>query len=212
MADILFLEVTMKKYIFFFTFILLSASGSGALAQFPVHLGGFTLGEDISAYADQIDMATCRATLFNPYIGEGKIPDRPGFKSGLIEYGLCSSPNKILRIKLKFKDSSKKFFNTLLSRYKKELGAPDEYKGDPFQTLIAWKWSFTNEKKQKISLILQHNTTVEDEKLGNAVKLTLTDQIEKERDCYLKKYPDTLLEKPVHPPGNKALWQLYIPY
>jgi hypothetical protein len=202
----------MKNKIFFFLCVLLFASRSGAWAQFPVHLGGFTLGEDISAYADQIDLASCRATLFNPYIGEGRILDRPGFKSGFVEYGLCSSPNKILRIKLKFNDSSKKFFNTLLSRYKEKLGSPDEYKGDPFQTIIAWKWSFTNKKNQKISLILQHNTTVEDEKLGNAVKLTLTDQLQKERDCYYKNHPETQLEKPVQSPGKKTLWQLYIPY
>ncbi len=202
----------MKKNIFLFLWILLFASNSAVYAQFPIHLGAFTLGEDISAYADQIDMPSCRAALLNPYIGEGKMLDRPGFKSGFVEYGLCSRPNKILRIKLKFDDSSKKFFNTLLSRYKEKLGAPDEYKGDPFQTVIAWKWSFTNKKNQKISLILQHNTTVEDEKIGNVVKLTLTDQIEKERDCYFKKHPDTSLEKPIQTPGNKALWQLYIPY
>ena len=119
---------------------------------------------------------------------------------------------QILRIKLKFADSSKSFFKKLLRRYEKALGPPDEYRGDPFQTVIAWKWSFVNDKNEKISLILQHNTMVEDEKLGNAVKLTLTSQIEKERDCFMTKFPQKEKTKVQSKISKKALWNLFVPY
>jgi hypothetical protein len=147
----------------------------------------------------------------NKYLGEEQVIPPQGFKSGRITYGLCDRPDKILRIKLKFADSSKDFFNILLGKYKEKLGEPDEYKGDPFQTIIAWKWSFTNEQNEKISLILQHNMMVKDEKMGNSVKLTLISQFEKEEKCCLAKI---VKKKPsVQPKLNKkAMWKLFVPF
>ncbi len=202
----------MKIKILIFCFSISLFSLNYAEAKFPVHLGGFKLGDDISNYHHLIDMKTFGEIAFNKYLGEGKTIRRAGFKSGLIGYGLCHKPNKILRIKLKFADPSKKFFNKLLRRYKKQLGPPNEYRGDSFQTMIAWKWSFVNDKKEKISLILQHNTMVEDEKLGNAVKLTLTSQIKKERACFMTKFPGKNIIEPMPKLKRKALWDLYIPY
>jgi len=202
----------MKIKILIFCFSIFLFSLNYAEAKFPVHLAGFKLGDDISNYHHLIDMKTCGEITFNKYLGEGKTFRRAGFKSGLIAYGLCDAPNKILRIKLKFADSSKSFFKKILHRYKKALGTPNEYRGDPFQTMIAWKWSFVNDKKEKISLILQHNAMVEDEKIGNAVKLTATSQIEKERACFMTKFPSKNVIEPLPKLKTKALWDLYIPY
>jgi len=202
----------MKIKILILCFSISLFSLNYAEAKFPVHLGGFKLGNDISNYHHLVDIKTCREDTFNKYLGESEMIRRAGFKSGSIAYGLCDAPNKILRIKLKFADSSKPFFKKLLRRYKKELGTPSEYRGDSFQTMIAWKWSFVNDKKEKISLILQHNTMVEGEKVGNAVKLTLTSQIEKERACFMAKIPTKNIIEPLPKLKRKALWDLYIPY
>lgn len=185
---------------------------SMAEAKFPIHLGGFTLGEDISNYTNLINMQTCQQVSLNRYLGEAETYRGQGFKSGVIGYGLCHKPNKIFRIKLKFSDPSKSFFNKLFKQYKKKLGDPDEYKGDSFQTMIAWKWSFTNKKNEKISLILQHNAMNEDEKIGTAAKLTLTSQIEKERACFMRKTSDQN-SIPVKPKlSKKKLWDLFVPF
>lgn len=196
----------------FLCFAILWLLHSPAHAAFPLHVGGFTLGDDIMNYHQLINMETCREMTFNHFLGEGEMLPQEGFKSGLIAYGLCDKPNKIVRIKLKFADPSKKFFKILLNKYEKQLGPPSEYKGDPFQTLIAWKWSFTNEKNERISLILQHNIMVEDEKIGTAVKLTLTDQIEKERACHAARFPEK--EKQPAPSGKsmKDLWDKFVPH
>ena len=90
----------------------------------------------------------------------------------MIAYGTCSKPGHIVRIKLKYADASKKFYEDLLKQFKKSFGEPDEYRGDAFKIVIAWKWSFVDEENHKISLILQHNAMDEDEKIGNAVKIT----------------------------------------
>lgn len=202
----------MRRNIFILCVLTLLFSGTPVQAKFPVHLGGFTLGDDMANYPALINMETCRKIPFNQYLGEGEILSLPGFKSGLIAYGLCDKPNKIVRIKLKFDDSSKKFFNTLLDKYKKHLGPPSEYRGDPFQTLIAWKWSFTNDRNERISLILQHNIMVEDEKIGTAVKLTLTSQIEKERACFMTKFPEKENIPARSESNRKAMWKRFVPF
>ena len=205
-------EASMKKNLLVFCFLLVLFPYHSVYAKFPVHLGGFVLGEDISHYHHLMDMETCHELPFNEYLEEGQILPQPGFKSGLVAYGMCRNPQKIVRIKLKFSDSSKAFFEQLLKKYREELGQPDEYKGDPFQTMIAWKWSFVNERKEKGSLILQHNIMVDDEKMGNSVKLTLTSRIDEERDCFLEKFPEK--EPPrIQPQKSKEeLWKLFVPY
>ncbi len=206
------MNTIVKKIFFFAGFLVLLFSHNYALAQFPVHLGGFILGDDITNYKELVNMETCRQVPFNRYLKEGEITPRPEFKSGIITYGLCDRPNKILKIKLKFADSSKKNYKKLLKRYKQQLGEPSEYKGDAFRTMIAWKWSFTNSNNEKISLILQYNEMNDDEKIGVVVKLTLTSQIEKERACFMadssgkKKKPEKSKLK------GKALWDLLVPY
>ncbi|WP_300464714.1 hypothetical protein [Desulfobacula sp.] len=201
----------MGKRTIILCFAILLFLHTPAQATFPLHLGGFTLGEDIKHYQHLINMETCRDVPFNQYLKEGEIISQHGFKSGLIAYGLCDKPNKILRIKLKFNDPTKKFFNTLLKKYKTQLGPPSEYKGDPFQTVIAWKWSFTNDQNERISLILQHNIMVEDEKIGNAVKLTLTSQLDRERTCFMTRFPEKPSPSQPKTP-QRELWKFFIPY
>jgi hypothetical protein len=56
--------------------------------------------------------------------------------------------------------------------------------------MVAWKWSFTDKNNNDISLILQHNTRDEEEKMGNAVKLTMWNLLEEESNCFEKKHPE----------------------
>ena len=97
-------------------------------------------------------------------IEEVEIKPITGIKSGLIAYATCTAPGHIVRIKLKYKDASKKFYESLLKRIKKKFGDPDEYRGDPFQVLIGWKWSFVDKDGRRISMTLQHNSMDTEEK------------------------------------------------
>jgi hypothetical protein len=162
-----------------------------ALAGAPHQLGGFVLNQDIKAFEDRVIMDTALPVRYAENIEEVEIKPTEGFKSGLIAYGTCSKPGHIVRIKLKYADSSKQFYNDLLKQYKKRFGEPDEYQGDAFRVVIAWKWSFTDEQNHKISLILQHNAMDEDAKIGNAVKMTDTTLLEEDLECYKLKKLDS---------------------
>jgi len=123
-------------------------------------------------------------------IEEVEIKPIEGLKSGLIAYATCAAPGQIVRIKLKYQDPSKKFYEELLKQIKKKFGEPDEYEGDPFHIVVSWKWSFVNKKNERITMTLQHNTMDEEEKLGNAVKMTDTTLMEEDLKCYKLKQLD----------------------
>ena len=167
----------------------------------PHEVGGFVLGEDIASYADKVQMNSALPIRYEPYLVEVETVEDAQFKSGLITMGQCNRPGRILRIKMKYADSTAEYFEQLLNKFKDRFGDPGEWRGDPFHIVKAWKWSFTDEKGDRISLTLQHNVKDQEEKMGNSVKLTLTSQIEKEQQCYEKKASSGT--QPSGPPTTK---------
>jgi hypothetical protein len=160
-----------------------------SLAQAPHQVGGFTLGKNIADYTEMVNMDSALPMRHMEYLKEVEIKEMEGFKSGLIWYGTCARPGQIMRIKLKYADSTTEFYRKLLELFKERFGEPTEWRGDAFRIVIAWKWSFTDSENNHISMILQHNTKDEEEKRGNAVKLTLWNLIEEEHLCFEKKHP-----------------------
>lgn len=179
-----------KKIILWLPLTIILLQGV-CLAQAPHQVAGFVLGKNIADYKDKLKMETAIPIRYMEYINEVEIRETNGFKSGLIAYGNCDSPGRILRIKLKYTNSSKDFYNKLLKRFKEKFGDPSEWRGDSFHVVIAWKWSFTDQKNNRISMILQHNTKDEEEKLGNSLKMTMTNLFHRERLCFEKKEPET---------------------
>ena len=158
-----------------------------ALADVPYGVGGFKLGGNIGDLTDRVKMETAIPIRYQLYLAEVEIEFTPEFKSGLITYGTCSDAGRIVRIKLKYLDSSEGFFEELLKRIKRRYGKPSEWRGDSFGIVKAWKWSFTDKGKNRISLILQHNTRDDEEKKGNAIKMTMHNLVDEERRCYENK-------------------------
>ena len=198
-----------KNFFFWFSMAVFFFPGV-CLAQVPHQVGGFTLGTNIADSKDRVKMETALPIRYNTFLHEVEIKPSEGFKSGLIAYGTCAEPGRIVRIKLKYADSSKQFYEALLKHFKKKFGEPIEYRGDSFQVVIAWKWSFVDKNYNRISLTLMHNSRDEEEKMGNAVKLTVHNFIEKERRCFEKKQPGSqgkYPQKTVRHPN----WEVLIP-
>ncbi len=155
-----------------------------ALADAPHELGGFVLGDPVSKYEDRLRMNSVMPIRHLESLKEIETRELEGYKSGLIYYGTCTNANRIVRIKLKYENPSKKFYYKLLDRFKARFGEPDEWRGDPFHIRLAWKWYFIDDAGNQIGLILQHNTQIEDEKKGNSVKLTHSNLLDQEYACF----------------------------
>ena len=206
----------MKKRLFFIiNLAFLWIAGVCLAGEAPHQVGGFVLNRDISDFKDYVIMETALPIRYMENIEEVEIKPIKGLKSGLIAYATCTAPGHIVRIKLKYTDSSKKFFENLLEQIKKKYGEPDVYSGDPFHIFISWKWSFIDKDDNRVSLTLQHNIQDANEKMGNAVKLTMTNLIEEDQRCYKLKALDhrEKFRRPdwkVIDPGLTG-WDLYLP-
>ena len=143
----------------------------------PSIAGGFTLNSSIEDY----DLES-----YDNYLREVIVTNLEGYHKGFITYGTCENQGKILRIKLKYENRSSDFFKELLKRYKNTFGSKPKFSGDQFGNVKSWKWSFTNEQGQQVTLVLQHNLKDSDESIGNMVKLSLPDLMNAERQCFNK--------------------------
>jgi hypothetical protein len=195
--------------------IMFAAASVCASQQAPQEIAGFVLGKNIEAYSDRLKMGSVLPLRYAPFLKEVEIRNLEGYKSGLVNFGVCENLGSIIRIKLKYEDSSEKFFSELLKRFKQRFGEPDEWRGDPFHVVLAWKWSFLSEDGKRTTLTLQHNTRDTDEKIGNTVKIARLDLEMAERRCHEKKYPESV--RPEKNPAGKAMqgkdvdWEKYLP-
>ena len=186
----------MNRSLFFSVLVatLILFPGQSSADNAPHKIGGFALGEQISRFVDLVRMETAMPIRDQQYLRIVEIGNLEGYKSGNIAFGNCARPGQIVRIKLKYEYSDKEFYDELLAQFKKRFGEPDEWRGDPFHVIVAWKWSFKDKDNNKISLILQYSRD-EDYKWGNSVKLTNTTLVGQERTCYEKKHPGKLADQ-----------------
>ena len=173
---------------------------AAAEAKAPLTAGGFTLGTAISGY---------NFTSQENFVQEVIITDIKGFRKGSVTYGVCDRQGEILRIKLKYHDKSSSFFKKLLKQYKQKFGSKPKYVGGRFGNIKSWRWSFTDEKGQRVKLVLQHNLKNLDESLGSTMKLSLPDQLIAERKCFNKISDQS--QGGDTDTFSKADWDLFLP-
>ena len=171
------------RYVGWIALIIFLTPGISA-AGVPREIAGIVLGEPIDKYSDRLKMDTAQPIRHQEYLREVQIKDTEELKSGVVWYGTSTTPGRIVRIKLKYNDPSKAFFDKLLKEFNKRFGKPTEWRGDCFGIYIAWKWSFKDADSNRISMVLQHNIKDPNQKMGNNIKLTMWDLIDNERRIY----------------------------
>jgi hypothetical protein len=174
----------MKFLTLIIVLVLLPAAVPANAGDIPQAVAGFVLDQDIAGIHNRLQMDSVLPLRYQEYLQEVEIAPLSGFKSGLITYGTCARPGRIVRIKLKYLKSDRAFYEALLERVKDRFGAPTVYDGDPFHIVIEWKWSFVDADGRRITLHLSHNSRDTEEKFGNSVKLTLASAIDQERQCF----------------------------
>jgi len=188
---------------------------AAAVDDAPRSIAGFALGEDIGGLRDSVRMESLLPLRHEEYLQEVEIQPLQGFKSGLIIYGSCAAPGRVVRIKLKYADASRQFYDALLEKVTKRWGKPTAYDGDPFHIVIEWKWVFSDADGNRITMHLGHNDRDVEEKFGNTLKLSLISAIEAERACYLGQHPEVSQRESSQPIRPDALtaddWQRLVP-
>ena len=181
----------MKRLVIIMAFLAIYCATPIRAAEVPYGVGGFTLGQDIAKISDRLKMETLLPLRYREYLQEVEIKPLAGYKGGLITYGNCTQPGRIVRIKMKYANSSRPFYDALLKQVKRRFGKPTSYEGDPFHVVIAWKWSFIDADGNRITMHLSHNSRDTEEKFGNAVKLNLNSALAEEHQCFREKRQQT---------------------
>ncbi len=166
----------------------------------PKQIAGFSLGASIDEY---------EYLSYDNFLKQVIVEDVGEFRKGVLEYGVCENPGKIVRIKMKYANQEEAFFKQLLKQYNKQLGPPEKYAGDAFGILKAWKWHFTDEHGERVSISLQYNKKDPDENFGSVVKMSLPDRIKAEQDCF-NRFCRT--RKKQITPEQQRDWDKIIPY
>lgn len=170
----------------------------------PTEIAGISLGSNVNSYPS--------FTQSN-FLKEVVVTDWHGFRKGVISYGACKYIDQILKIDLKYEQKDKAFYTKLLKTFKGKFGEPDLWKGDSFGVVHIWKWYFTDEQKNRVSLILQHNSKNSSETIGNMVKLSYPDKIAEEQLCFADvcKEHSTKTRKEIKERPGEDEWSLLIP-
>jgi hypothetical protein len=193
--------------LFVFLFLLFWKSFPVLAKEPPKEIAGVKLGGKIEDSMQMIKKNTMLQPRFTPFLQEVETIDIPGYDYGLLWIGNCEEPGRILRIKMKYADPSREFYEKLLERLRKRYGKPTEWRGDPFHAHLAWKWAFADDKGNDISMILEHNVRDPDESSGNTIKLTLWNLVQREKACYKSNNPKNKKTKSENNPG----WELLMP-
>jgi len=194
------------KYFTAATLIIIALLSFTSVAAYdtPTEIGGFKLGEFITNYP-QIE--------YSEYLKEVVVNDWHGFRKGIISYGTCAYPGRIVKIRMKYQNSSKNFYDELLKKYKSKYGKPTEWKGDAFGVLYIWKWRFVDKDNRRVNLILQHNLQNDNENVGNMVKISFPELMEEERFCVIDFFEKnkTAEEKETIKQRMKPDWDYMLP-
>ena len=182
-----------------FVLCLFSLSNGYAASQIPHEVGGIALGSDVTDYPN---------IEYSNYMKEVVVYDWNGFDKGIISYGICKFPGEIIKIKLKYHESDKGYFKTLLKKFRKKYGKPDEWKGDSFGILHIWKWNFVDKNNNRVNLVLQHNSKNPNENIGNMVKLYYPDRIVAEQRCFTEQCSSHRKKSTT---GKEDNWDFLIP-
>ncbi len=189
---------------FFAVLTLCLCAVSAHAGPVPRQIAGIVMGAQIDQYRDMLRTETALPMRRAEYLTEVEVKPMEGYQSGTVTYGNCVKPGRIVKVKLRYDRDDKQFFEELFKRFKERFGETSEYKGDPFRMFLAWKWSFTDEKGNRMSLILQHNSMDDDDfPSGNIVKLSHTTEIEKEHACYDRVHPLEKGPDRAAPPGKE---------
>jgi hypothetical protein len=164
--------------------VLVATVRQGRAAEAPESLVGIRLGRTVEEQADKLVPTAADKAFHRPYLGVMPVAALKGYRSGYVDYGLCTGKSRVVRIKMNYADDSLEFFNRILESLKKRYGEPKEWRGNAFGTLRTWKWSLKSKELGAVSLILMHYAGDDGAFTdGNSIRIAATDLVQAEEAC-----------------------------
>lgn len=181
------MKIVSLSTLFLLIFTASSLAAEPRVGPAPVSVAGFRLGDDISRYQTICDIEQGRAIPDTPFLNEACLHPQAlnGVRGGSLIYGSCANPGKVMGIKIKFAEMSKRLFKNLLGRYTKRFGDPTAYKGDPQRNAVAWEWDISGSEGRHVKVLLMYST---DPATRPGVSIQMTDHslLDLEFTCYRK--------------------------
>jgi hypothetical protein len=191
--------------------LFLAFPGLALAGSAPLELAGLRLGGDVAQYSQVIDQSTAAKGFFRPHLEMVALKDREGLRSGYADYGTCKNKGRIVRIKVNYADGSLTFFEKLLAELKKRYGQPEDWRGNPFGTLRAWKWSIAS-GDDRISMVLMYYAGDDGEYTeGNSLRITSRNMVEEEDRCYAERRDEGATATELRKPSNVSEMDWLLP-
>lgn len=179
----------MKRVLLTLLVVLLLTSSALAEESAPLSVAGIRLGDDFHQYEDILRMEHAGAMSDAVFLDEALIQTGAihGVRGGSVIWGNCANKGRVVRIKIKFADTSRDLFKRLLARYEEKFGQPDTYKGDSFRNVIAWEWEIADDDGRHVKILLMYSV---DPSIRPGVSIKMTDQalLDLEFACYKERY------------------------
>ncbi|CAG36487.1 hypothetical protein [Desulfotalea psychrophila] len=193
-----------KKNIFlsFFSLIFVLAFAQTVFSEeVPEKISVFSLGSLIASY---------ECPMYNNYLSTKVVPMTGVFRKASLYSGTCKSPGEILKMKFKYRDRSRKFFNALHEKIAEQYDQKGVWEGDSFGILSVWKWHFIDKDGQSVSLAIEYNEKNTELSMGTVIKLAYPVRIEEEKLCIIKKNKIEV-ERKTLPDIEDLNWQELLP-
>jgi hypothetical protein len=117
----------------------------------PTSLAGIVLGADISTAHQFCNMDTEIPLAQERHLKEMNLLPQfvPGIKSGAVAYSNCSQSGGSCASSSS-STMTPELFRRTAAALQGTFRPPQEWRGDPFQTVMSWKWSFDDKKGQRV--------------------------------------------------------------
>ena len=165
--------------------VLASTVPSRAGQAAPNEIAGITLGANAEDLRDRLDLSRLAPLWDRPWLIRANLKPTKGFAAGYVICGGCATTNRVERVRLQYKDSSKALFDKLATTLTARYGKPEQVKADKPGAYRGLRWIFGKDKEQGLDILLEHFAEGSDDTpAGNVIRLSDNRALAQERTCH----------------------------
>ena len=163
----------------------LAAPAHARTATTPHEIAGIALGTDAEAMRARLDISRMALLWDRPWLIRANLKPTKGFAAGYVILGGCATSNRVIRVRLLYKDGSLASFEKLAKIMISRYGVPTPLPAKKGSQYKGYRWVFGPNKTKGIDVLLEHFGTGSDETpAGNVIRLSDDRAMAEEKACY----------------------------